>query len=1100
MSFGGSVKLTGESEYRRALSQITQNLREVSSQMKVVSSSFDANDKSTEALTAKEEVLNKQLDEQNKKLDILKKQYASMSSQYTEQTQKHDALVTTYEDEKNKLEEIGRALGTSSKEYQEQKNKVAELEQEVIRSTKAQEDNEKSMSKMRQQINNAQADINNTTRAIENLGEETEDAGKSAEDAGEGFTVFKGIVANLASSAIQSAVRGLQKLASALVDVGKQAYESYAEYEQLVGGVETLFGKSASTVQEYADNAYKTAGLSANEYMETVTSFSASLLQGLNGDTAKSAEIADMAITDMSDNANKMGTSMESIQNAYQGFAKQNFTMLDNLKLGYGGTKTEMLRLVKEAGVVEESVKSMDDVSFDQIIKAINIVQKRMGITGTTAKEASSTIEGSTKSVKASWQNLMVSIANGNGNLGESLKTFTDNVQVMLSNAVPRIKQIASGLWKAILSMAKQYMPNFANNILPVLEKIFNVVKSVVTFIVKNFSTIAPIILGIASAFAVWNATMSIVNTIKAVTTALKGLEAGTALVTKAQAVYNAVLSANPIGAVIMAVTALIAVFVALAGVQTEAQKKHKEEMDALNEQAEAVQANTDAWNDLTEARQADIDAGMTEISHYQSLYDELKNITDANGKVKKGYEERASFIASQLSEALGIEITMTDGVIKKYTELQDEIDKTMEKKKAQIILDAQESMYKEAIQQQTNALKDLNTMQDNYEAKQNEVFALEQQLSEAKAGLRKASSVDESKYWQAQQYIVEEGMRMKQEELQQAEDNYNNQKNLLQQYAYEIGVYEQNMELAHSGQYDKMTTVNWDYVKDYKDSADSQKAMLEDQISNEETQLQLLKEMKKQYGTDMFDDQIKQAQKSLAQHKADLKSYTSATEQGNKETVIAWQKGLAEQLSELTGAEIKFKKTSDGLIQMYVNGVKEGEPKSKTEMAKLITNTINEISKQATGATKAGEDLIDGVNNGIANQQKQSGVFATIANFGASLLSHLKLSLQEQSPSKATEQMGKYLIDGLNIGFDKGESGLLNNVSSVGQRVIESLNSELGQGVKIGDISANTSQTSGYFGMVDAFKQALSEMKIELDDDEVGRFIDKTVTRAIYS
>ena len=171
---------------------------------------------------------------------------------------------------------------------------------------------------------------------------------------------------------------------TAIVAIGKQAVEQYAEYEQLVGGVETLFKQSSDVVQQYAANAYKTAGMSANEYMETVTSFSASLLQSLGGDTEAASKYADMAITDMSDNANKMGTSMESIQNAYQGFAKQNYTMLDNLKLGYGGTKEEMQRLLDDAEKL--SGVEYDISSYADIVDAIHVVQTEMGITGTTAK------------------------------------------------------------------------------------------------------------------------------------------------------------------------------------------------------------------------------------------------------------------------------------------------------------------------------------------------------------------------------------------------------------------------------------------------------------------------------------------------------------------------------------------------------------------------------------------------------------------------------------------------------------------------------------------------------------------------------------------
>ena len=178
------------------------------------------------------------------------------------------------------------------------------------------------------------AKMDDADKAANKLDKSIDEAGNSANEASNGgFTVLKGVLANLATDAIEGCLSALKKMGSALVDVGKQAIAGYGDYEQLVGGVETLFKDSSGIVEKYANNAYKTAGLSANEYMETVTSFSASLLQSLNGDTAKSAQVADKAITDMSDNANKMGTSMDMIQNAYQGFAKQNYTMLDNLKL-----------------------------------------------------------------------------------------------------------------------------------------------------------------------------------------------------------------------------------------------------------------------------------------------------------------------------------------------------------------------------------------------------------------------------------------------------------------------------------------------------------------------------------------------------------------------------------------------------------------------------------------------------------------------------------------------------------------------------------------------------------------------------------------------
>lgn len=319
-SFGGTVKLQGESEYQRALKNITQSLKEQTSEMKVLSTQYDKNDKSTQAMASKSEALNQKLQIQSDKLSVLKARYNEVNATYGKNSQAQKELTDQLTKEKAKLDEIGSTLGKTSKEYLEQQKVVAQLENK-------QDSYNKAVSEAKIQMNQAQAEVNKTTKELDNLGKELDDTEKSTKSAGDGFTVFKGILANLGTQAINSAINGLKSLGGALVSVGKQAIQSYADYEQLVGGVETLFGDSANIVQKYAENSYKTAGISANEYMETVTSFSASLIQSLGGDTKKAAEYSNRALIDMSDNANKMGTDMTMIQNAYQGFAKQNYTI-----------------------------------------------------------------------------------------------------------------------------------------------------------------------------------------------------------------------------------------------------------------------------------------------------------------------------------------------------------------------------------------------------------------------------------------------------------------------------------------------------------------------------------------------------------------------------------------------------------------------------------------------------------------------------------------------------------------------------------------------------------------------------------------------------
>lgn len=311
-------------------------------------------------------------------------------------------------------------------------------------------------------------------------------------------------IGSFAVKAGQTIAVGLAAGATAITALTKQSIDAYAEYEQLVGGVDTLFKQASDTVMTNASSAFKTAGMSANEYMNTVTSFSASLIQSLGGDTAAAADIANMAITDMSDNANKMGSDISAIQNAYQGFAKQNYTMLDNLKLGYGGTATEMARLINDSGVLGDKIIDLSDtqqigaelaeVGFANMVKAINAVQTQMGITGTTAKEASSTIQGSVSMAKAAWTNLVTGMADENADLEQLVNDFVDSVGAAAENIIPRVEIALEGAGKLIdrlFPIIIDKVPTIINDVLPkILSSAANIVTSLVTGISQNKDTI----------------------------------------------------------------------------------------------------------------------------------------------------------------------------------------------------------------------------------------------------------------------------------------------------------------------------------------------------------------------------------------------------------------------------------------------------------------------------------------------------------------------------------------------------------------------------------------------------------------------------------
>ena len=309
-------------------------------------------------------------------------------------------------------------------------------------------------------------------------------------------------IGNIAGTALKGATVAIGSAATAMTGLGVASVNSYADLEQNIGGIETLFGKNADTVIKNAQNAYKTAGMSANQYMETVTSFSASLLQSLGGDTERAADTADMALQDMSDNANKMGTSMELIQNAYQGFAKQNYTMLDNLKLGYGGTKTEMERLLADAQKIT-GVK-YDISNLNDVYTAIHVIQGEMGITGTTFKEASSTITGSISSMKAAFDNFL----NGSGTIDQLVETGITALENIINAAgelIPNLVQSVADATPQIVEGINKIFPQILNIIMEnaptILSSIGQILMSLTTTLIEYTPQILQIAMQLIESF-----------------------------------------------------------------------------------------------------------------------------------------------------------------------------------------------------------------------------------------------------------------------------------------------------------------------------------------------------------------------------------------------------------------------------------------------------------------------------------------------------------------------------------------------------------------------------------------------------------------------
>ena len=425
------------------------------------------------------------------KLKEVKASSTSLTQTISDQERELSGLKTAYVD-------AVAQYGKNSAEAKSLANQISTLSGELAENKAKQQEASKAADKL--------------DKSLDEVGDSADETEDDVRDLDSGFTVLKGTMANLAAQAITGLINGFKKLGSAMIDVGKQAIMSYADYEQLVGGVETLFGAGGQTIEEYANSvgktvdevrgeydnlmkaqsdvlanastAFKTAGLSQNEYIETVTGFSASLIQSLDGDTAKAAEVANRAIIDMSDNANKMGTSMTDIQNAYQGFAKQNYTMLDNLKLGYGGTQTEMARLISDASKMKDVQKELgitvdeSSMSFDNIVNAISVMQASMGIAGTTAEEAASTISGSLNMTKAAWSNLLTGMADDTANFDQLINDFVDSALAFGNNILPRIQTVITGIAKMVTGLVQNLLP-------PILEQIPQIITETLPMMVE---------------------------------------------------------------------------------------------------------------------------------------------------------------------------------------------------------------------------------------------------------------------------------------------------------------------------------------------------------------------------------------------------------------------------------------------------------------------------------------------------------------------------------------------------------------------------------------------------------------------------------------
>lgn len=500
---------------------------------------------------------------------------------------------------------------------------------------------------------------------------------------------------------------------------------------------------------------------------------------------------------------------------------------------------------------------------------------------------------------------------------------------------------------------------------------------------------------------------------------------------TSAQNASNKSVLANPY---VLATTALVGLTVA-AVAYSEASDKNakrlKKEAEAMKEETRKIKEQEQAYRDNINARNDSIREGVAEINHYKSLYHELSNIVDANGKVKEGYEGRADFIVSTLKDALGVEIDLIGNQINGYKDLSKSFDNIIEKKKAMLILDSQEDSYSNAI---TNKDKELSSA---YNAKEK----MEQALKDVKkyeAEYQKKSKYSESgslsslKAW--------DKLTDAQKIYKEAEKQYNSHMRTYNNYLNTIGMYETNYQLTHDEKYDEIMATEQDYKVYQAINGKQSKNELKKLINNTEKELNNLKKLKKKNNTDIYNDEIQSKEKQLSLLKKSLNDQKNAVSEGNNAITSEWLNQTAQRLNELTGKNYEFRQLGDGTIQCYIDGIKYKKPIAESEMSNFAYSMINQVSSKKENAIWAAESLLDGVVVGLRSSSKRAAAVSAAADSASLVLSAFRQTFKTHSPSKVTEGYGINLNEGVALGLKNSKKQVINSALRNSADIVSSM------------------------------------------------------------
>lgn len=604
------------------------------------------------------------------------------------------------------------------------------------------------------------------------------------------------------------------------------------------------------------------------------------------------------------------------------------------------------------------------------------------------------------------------------GAINKTTETMYDTTSNEAQSAFKKIKSSAAEL---------------SNNLLPIISKILDAVNNWI----DKFNSLDDGTKNVIMTIALLTSGMSLA------VTGIGKLVTGVGNTINVLGKLTTVITNHPILTLATVIGGVVAAIGSWIGASEEKEEQSKISIDTIKAETDEIKAQADAYRDTMAAREESVQAGLNELDYYAELFSELQTLIDENGKVKEGYESRASFITSTLSESMGLEIEMVGNTIKNYQELGNTFTEVMEKQKAMLVLDAQKESYTEAI---SNIKIEKEEMLD-VAAKAMEA---QETLNNLYTELENTNPADLASIISLQQVIESQ-----EEYYNELYSQYESHAETYNTYLNNIGMYEENYKLAHEGRYNEMMTTEEEYLTNQAINGEASISTIQTLIDGTEEKLEQLKLLKEKSNSEQFDADIANYEKTLETLNEALDNQKNAVDSGMNEINQEWLISLGEQLSTITGKKVEFQAAGDGTIQAFIDGEKIKQPVAKEDFRTFATNLINELDLDEDAKT-AGLNLLEGLRLGVTDSNKQSSILGSIWNFGKKMLSRMSSSLDEKSPSKATQEMGEYFDEGLKIGIDDKSKDILKTVDTVGQKVLSQMQKVLSTDINVPDVKRN--------------------------------------------